>query len=175
MTTSEWHRHHAWKSLQRLLPRLRAELSIEAPEQWEHFEARLNQHWERFFSLQLQLYGHHYDFFHHLEQILRLAARSWLDRPDRLKALDRQREADPYWYQSEQMVGGVLYVDLFADNLAKLCEHVPYFKKLGLTYLHLMPIFAVPVTFLILWYSHLPAPTVGSSIAQVNQEAEKGG
>jgi amylosucrase len=42
------------------------------------------------------------------------------------------------------MVGGVLYVDLFSDKLAKLHEHIVYFKKLGLTYLHLMPLFAVP-------------------------------
>ena len=42
------------------------------------------------------------------------------------------------------MVGGVLYVDLFAGNLAGLREHLPYFKELGLTYLHLMPLFDAP-------------------------------
>src|SRR5690606_19194867 len=50
---------------------------------------------------------------------------------------------DPAWFQSEQMVGGALYVDLFSENLSKLRECIPYFKRLGLTYVHLMPLFAV--------------------------------
>jgi amylosucrase len=68
----------------------------------------------------------------------------WLKRPAELKELDAKREAAPFRYVSEKMVGGVLYVDLFSDNLAKLADHVPYFKRLALTYLHLMPLFAVP-------------------------------
>ena len=42
------------------------------------------------------------------------------------------------------MVGGVCYVDLFAGDLAGLREQLPYFKELGLTYLHLMPLFDAP-------------------------------
>jgi amylosucrase len=51
------------------------------------------------------------------------------------------READPTWFQSEQMLGGVCYVDLFAGDLAQLRTKIPYFQELGLTYLHLMPLF----------------------------------
>ena len=40
-------------------------------------------------------------------------------------------------------MGGALYVDLFSENLGKLRETIPYLKDLGLTYLHLMPLFAV--------------------------------
>ncbi len=39
----------------------------------------------------------------------------------------------------------------------------------------LMPSFAVSVTLLVLWYSHLPAPIVASNQAQVELEAENGG
>ena len=39
----------------------------------------------------------------------------------------------------------------------------------------LMPSFAVSVTLLVLWYSHLPAPIVASNLAQVEREAENGG
>jgi amylosucrase len=42
------------------------------------------------------------------------------------------------------MVGGVCYVDLFAGTLTGLRERLPYFKTLGLTYLHLMPLFESP-------------------------------
>ena len=42
------------------------------------------------------------------------------------------------------MVGGVCYVDLFARNLDGIRAKIPYFKELGLTYLHLMPLFRMP-------------------------------
>ena len=42
------------------------------------------------------------------------------------------------------MLGGVCYVDLFAENLEGVKSKIPYFKELGLTYLHLMPMFKAP-------------------------------
>ena len=71
-------------------------------------------------------------------------AQSWIERPAELKELDRARQANPDWYQSNQMVGGVCYVDLFAGDLKGLRRRIPYFKELGLTYLHLMPLFDSP-------------------------------
>jgi amylosucrase len=68
----------------------------------------------------------------------------WLQRPKELRRLDKKRLAEPDWFLSEEVVGIVLYVDLFSDNLAKLKDHIPYFRKLGVNYLHLMPLFAVP-------------------------------
>jgi amylosucrase len=41
-------------------------------------------------------------------------------------------------------LGGVIYVDLFAENLEGVRSKIPYFKELGLTYLHLMPLFKTP-------------------------------
>jgi len=65
-------------------------------------------------------------------------------RPGWLKELDTHRGIEPDWFQSQQMVSGVLYVDLFAGTLAGLRERVPYFEGLRLTYLHLMPLFEAP-------------------------------
>ena len=48
------------------------------------------------------------------------------------------------WYQSHRMVGAMCYVDLFAGDLLGLREKVPYLTELGVTYLHLMPLFRVP-------------------------------
>ena len=42
------------------------------------------------------------------------------------------------------MLGGVCYVDLFANNIKGIKSKIPYFKELGLTYLHLMPLFKAP-------------------------------
>ncbi|MFN3164052.1 MAG: alpha-amylase family glycosyl hydrolase, partial [Pseudohongiellaceae bacterium] len=84
-----------------------------------------------------------YDFFFHIEHVLLTAARAWAERREELCELDRHRINEPNWFQSERINGGALYVDLFGENLSKLREHVGYFKDLGLTYLHLMPLFAV--------------------------------
>ncbi|HMQ34449.1 MAG TPA: alpha-amylase family glycosyl hydrolase, partial [Chloroflexaceae bacterium] len=111
---------------------------------YEVFEARLVREWPRLFGLLLRLYGQHYDFFYHLEQILLAAGRAWAARSAGLRALDAAREADPAWFQSQQMIGAVLYVDLFGGTVEGLRERLPYLERLGVTYLHLMPLFRAP-------------------------------
>lgn len=132
-------------SLRRLLPRLRQLWESEQtdPEVSEPFEERLLRYWPGLFDLLRQLYGNRYDFFYHLEQILLTAARGWLLRGPELRLIDYHRVNDPRWFESQAMVGGALYVDLFSENLGKLRDHIGYFQDLGLTYLHLMPLFAV--------------------------------
>lgn len=134
-------------SFERLWPRLeitfRDEVNV-APTDWRAFEMRLRHEWPRLFRLLLGLYGGHYDFFYHLEELLYAAVRSWFARPNWLKQLDARRETTPTWFQSQQMIGGMCYVDLFAGTLNGLRDRLPYFKKLGLTYLHLMPLFESP-------------------------------
>jgi len=147
MDRSEWHRESAHNSLGRLLPRLEVNYKhalADVPVRWNHFKNCLNREWERLFICLHELYGWQYDFFYTLEQVLDMLIRSWLDRPEAMHQLDEQREVDPVWFLSEDMIGIVLYVDLFSDNLAGLRNHIPYFEKLGVTYLHLMPLFSVP-------------------------------
>ena len=139
-----WIKKQAEISLTRLLPRLKAPFADAGPAAWDTFKARLTQNFENLFGLLLHLYGSRYDFFYHLESILETAARMWLARPAELKALDAERETNPQWFQSQEMLGGVCYVDLFAGNLAGVRAKTPYFRELGLTYLHLMPLFACP-------------------------------
>ena len=143
----DWRPEQARTSLRRLLPELERDFQAEIDPlafEWHRFTNRLHREWERLFSYLYDLYGWQYDFHYTLERILRSLIRSWLDRPLDLRRLDEAREAEPDWFHSEKMVGVVLYVDLFSDHLAKLKDHIPYFKKLGLTYLHLMPLFATP-------------------------------
>lgn len=132
-------------TLQRLKPRLHAfwETTSEPADGIERFDHRLREIWPRLFRLLYQLYGDRYDFFFHLEQILLTAAEAWRDRPERLRELDQHRLHEPGWFQSEQMAGGALYVDLFSENLGRLRQQIPYFRDLGINYLHLMPLFAV--------------------------------
>ena len=137
----------AIRSLARLKPRLESEFSSYAkkyPKQWQRFNARLEKHFLRLFAILRHLYGHQYDFFFYLESLLKIIAQSWVDRSASLKSLDETREAHPLWFQDHQMLGGVCYVDLFAGDLSGISQKIPYFKKLGLTYLHLMPLFQSP-------------------------------
>jgi amylosucrase len=137
----------ATRSLQRFMPRLRlalmGELQIDAA-QWAVFEARVGHEWPRLFSLLLGLYGSRHDFYWHLEQVLVTMARSWAARSAELHQLDLTRERQPHWYLGADQVGAVLYVDLFAGNLHGVRDRLPYLRELGVTYLHLMPLFAVP-------------------------------
>ncbi len=76
-----------------------------------------------------------------LIELLTGMIRSWINRDSSLKQVDLQRELSSDWFLSNQIVGGVCYVDLFSKDLKGLEEKIPYFKELGLNYLHLMPLF----------------------------------
>lgn len=108
------------------------------------FKKRFDRHFPDLCSLFAEVYGQRDDAMDALADLILLAARSWRDRPAALKRLDAVREDDPAWFQSERMLGGVAYVDLYAGNLAGIRAEIPYMKELGLTYLHLMPLFLCP-------------------------------
>jgi amylosucrase len=140
--------YESQRSLKRIWPKILHKLEgvdkthfDEAP-LVEIIEGRFAEYWTTLFSLLHRLYGQHYDFFYYLENITLTVVDCWIERPDELLELDMRRENDPGWYLSERMIGGSLYVDLFAGDLQRLREKIPYLKDLGLTYLHLMPLLA---------------------------------
>lgn len=142
LPNAQWLQEQSERSLTRLMPRLEGKLaqSDDAP----IFIERLKRHFPDIFASLFELYGAHYDFFYHLEQILDVLVSVFQARADDLKALDLERERNPEWFQSEKMMGAVCYVDLFAGDLEGIRRQIPYFQELGLTYLHLMPLFKSP-------------------------------
>ncbi len=141
-----WLIEHAASSLRRLLPRIESRFASGTdPAEWQAYVERLKRHFPRLFSRFHALYGAHYDFFYHLESVLLSTTEMWLGRSHELKALDALREADPHWFLSNRMVGAMCYVDLFAEDLRGLRKRIPYLTQLGVTYLHLMPLFKVPM------------------------------
>ncbi len=135
------------RTLSRLVPRLKDSFATEIaadPQGWQTFLRRLNAHFPVLFELYLELYSTRYELFYHLEDLLNSMAQAWFARPADLRQLDVAREQDPLWFQSNQMLGGVIYVDLFAGDLEGVRSKIPYFQELGLTYLHLMPLFKIP-------------------------------
>ena len=142
-----WLHRESTRTLKRMFPGLEATLatSIAAnPSGWQQFSCRLEERFKILFQQYYSLYRNHYDFFFYLEDLLIRMARAWFKRSDELRKLDEAREGNPTWFQSNKMLGGVCYVDLFADNLENLRAKIPYFQEVGLTYLHLMPLFKRP-------------------------------
>lgn len=112
--------------------------------EWEGFLFRLEENFPKLLNELLEIYGHHFDFYYHLERLLEIMADAWLERSPDCKSLDVMREADPSWYQSGHLIGAMTYVDLFSGDLKGLMEKIPYLKEMGITYLHLMPLYKSP-------------------------------
>lgn len=110
----------------------------------EEFLERFHDHFPTLHELFRTLYGSRDDALEQLSDVIADAAASWQARPSALKDLDARRDAQPDWFESSRMLGGVCYVDRYAGSLAGIREKIPYFKELGLTYLHLMPLFESP-------------------------------
>ena len=137
----------AQRSLNRILPRVEGILRSEIEKDrlgWGQFSSRLHRNFPALFTLYADVYSDRYDFFFHLEDLIVSMARLWLSRSQDLRELDTARESNPRWFESNQMLGAVCYVDLFAENLEGIRSKIPYFKELGITYLHLMPLFKAP-------------------------------
>ncbi|MBC8098755.1 MAG: DUF3459 domain-containing protein [Armatimonadetes bacterium] len=130
------------RTIDRLAPRL-SEL-LPDPIDYQIFTSRLSRHLPNILRLLIALYGNQYDFFYYLQRIIETTAAAFSARPGDLRALDMQRESNPYWFKSHETMGAVCYVDLFADDFDGVRARIPYFLELGITYLHLMPLFAAP-------------------------------
>ncbi|TFG78967.1 MAG: alpha amylase [Flavobacteriales bacterium] len=108
------------------------------------FELRLSGNLTLIKELFFSLYPEedHTISFH---KLLRSLPVLFKDRPFPLRELDIQRLSKGNWYQSEKIVGMQLYVDHFNKDLRGLSEKIGYFEKLGINFLHLMPITPRPI------------------------------
>ncbi|MFN6969727.1 MAG: alpha-amylase family glycosyl hydrolase [Rheinheimera sp.] len=127
---------------EKLLKRYSSTLKTHAKHSWPQLQTRLQQCLPDLLNLYLTLYGSQYDGYYHLEQLLKLLAKSSAQRPDYLQQQDQQPQ---HWHQSAQALGAACYVDLFAGDFAGLAKRIPYLQQTGINYLHLMPLFKAPV------------------------------
>ena len=95
-------------------------------------------------DLFFEIYGDRDDSQQQFTALLDLVAGSWQARPADLKELDVDRAAHPGRFEKGDMLGGVCYVDRYAGDLDGVRAKIPYFREIGLTYLHLMPLFLAP-------------------------------
>ena len=66
------------------------------------------------------------------------------ERSLELKKMDEKRAANPEWYRKNDMMGMMLYIDNFAENLKGLKEKIDYFEACNVNYIHLMPFLDTP-------------------------------
>jgi amylosucrase len=95
-------------------------------------------------ALYMDLYSdqpHCEEMFHELIQTI---ITSYKKRSPNLKKKDAEKLKEGYWFLSNQLVGMSLYVDRFCGDLPALGNKLDYFKKLGVNFLHLMPLFQSP-------------------------------
>lgn len=108
------------------------------------FKQRLEDNFLVLFSLLHQVYGQRYDFYYFLQQLVYSMKNAIKERSSKLKQQDRQRVKEPDWFKKENMLGISCYVDLFAGDLTSLQQKIPYLASIGITYLHLMPLYKSP-------------------------------
>ena len=71
------------------------------------------------------------------EQLISSLKSNYESRSVKLKKRDIE---EGQWIQKRDTVGMMLYIDLFAGNLKNLAKKADYFKSLGITLVHLMPL-----------------------------------
>lgn len=105
------------------------------------FGTRIAAHWPVVARELKRLYpqvGQRDDLLARLDRLVRAAHKA---RPAHLKARDIRLAATPDWFQRPNQIGYSLYVDRFGGTLSGLIETIPHLTALGVTYLHLLPIF----------------------------------
>ena len=105
-------------------------------------EARIAAALPRLIEALHPLYGHRWDFAWHLESIVGTAIEAAVARPADL--LERDAAVSRDWIAGHERIGAMAYVDRFAGSISGLYDRLPHLERLGVSYLHLMPLFQVP-------------------------------
>ena len=91
-----------------------------------------------------ELYRHHPETNHYFDAMIEVMASGYINRPQFLKKRDEEKEQKGNWHLSNEIAGMSLYVDRFCGTLSNLPGKLPYLKKLGVNFLHLMPVMESP-------------------------------
>ena len=98
------------------------------------YQRRLEKHYDELKWLYCELYPNGQGRF---EELCAAMEQWYKERNKKWKALDRKREKQKDWYKSQKMLGMMLYIDAFADNISGLEKKLDYLKECNVNYLHL--------------------------------------
>ena len=113
----------------------KADKSAAKTDERKVFQERLDARLDELKWLYTELYDNSWMF----EELLGELSRYYADRDTELRSGDSFREAHPDWYEKNDMLGMMLYVDNFAGDLQGVRKKLPYLEEAGVNVLHLMP------------------------------------
>lgn len=91
-----------------------------------------------------ELYTQHSNGAAAFDKLLQTIIAANKNRAEALKQRDLAKSEEGNWFLSNKIAGMSLYVDRFCSSLKKLGTKLSYFEKLGVNFLHLMPVFESP-------------------------------
>jgi len=91
-----------------------------------------------------ELYGQHINADKLFDELIDELAKAHVKRSPGLQLKDTIKEKKGHWFLSNEIAGMSLYVDSFCGKLEHLGGKLDYLKKLGINFLHLMPLFKSP-------------------------------
>ena len=100
----------------------------------DEFLNRLNRHLDELRWLYMELYDNGSMFAELCSQMEAF----YKERGTELKKRDREKLETPEWFQKQDMLGMMLYIDNFAGDLKGVKKKLSYLQKCGVTCLHLM-------------------------------------
>ncbi len=104
------------------------------------YRKRFEKHYDELKWLYTEVYQNDEMF----EELCDTMFEYYKERKTYLKELDREREVNTEWYKKNDMLGMMLYVDNFADNLQGVKSKLDYLKECNVNYVHLMPLLETP-------------------------------
>ncbi|MFZ4427953.1 MAG: alpha-amylase family glycosyl hydrolase [Saprospiraceae bacterium] len=108
------------------------------------FLGRLSNAFETLLALYVEIYGQHPEGPVFWDKLVRILAHAHAERADDLKRRDMEKAGEEGWFLSNELAGMSLYVDRFCGKLLDLPGKLDYLSRLGINFLHLMPVFESP-------------------------------
>ena len=108
------------------------------------FYVRMMANADTICNLYNEIYRHHPKAPDWFIAIIEVIIQAYLNRAEILKIKDQEKAEKGNWFLSNEITGMSLYVDRFCGNIKNLGNKLDYFEKLGVNFLHLMPIFESP-------------------------------
>ena len=95
-------------------------------------------------SLFRAIYSNHPKREEAFSKLLSTIIQSYTNRSEKLKERDNEKLNSGHWFLSNNIAGMSLYVDRFCGKLENVAGKLPYLERLGVNFLHLMPLFESP-------------------------------
>jgi amylosucrase len=108
------------------------------------FYVRLLTSAETIYLLYSELYSKHPAGEPLFEALIDAVINAHISRSAELKRKDEEKAALGDWHLSNDITGMSLYVDRFCGTLKTLGNKLDHFERLGVNFLHLLPIFESP-------------------------------